>query len=116
MGNSLVIGQNGLEETDATITQEQLESLINYDVNMFYKKALNALATESLNLYKIFEVNDNGTPLHVSYEWVIYTFNMADEKTQSYFLNALDATIAEEKSVQEHFQKMAQLAVNAGNR
>ena len=116
LGNSLIIGQNGYEEVDAKIDIKQLQALINYDVNMFYKKALNALATENINLYTIFEVSDNGKPLHVSYEWVIYTFNMADEKTQSYFLNALDTTIAEEKSVQDHFQKMAQLAVNAGNR
>gem|GEM_PF-777371 len=116
LGTSLIIGQNGFEETDVKIGLEQLEALINYDVNMFYKKSLNALATEELNLYKVFEVTDNGKSLHVSYEWVIYTFNMADEKTQNYFLNTLDVTIMEEKSVQEHFQKMAQLAVNAGNR
>ena len=116
LGNSLIIGQNGYEEVDVKIDLAQLQALINYDVNMFYKKALNALATENINLYTIFEVSDNGAPLHVSYEGVIYTFNMADEKTQSYFLNALDTTIAEEKSVQDHFQKMAQLAVNAGNR
>ncbi len=116
LGTSLIIGQNGFEETDVKIGLEQLEALINYDVNMFYKKSLNALATEELNLYKVFEVTDNGKSLHVSYEWVIYTFNMADEKTQDYFLNTLDVTIMEEKSVQEHFQKMAQLAVNAGNR
>lgn len=116
MGKALIIGLNGYEETDAKIKQEQLSSLISYDVNMFYKKALNALAKEQLNLYTIFEVNDNGTPLHVSYEWVIFTFNMADERTQEYFLNSLDMTIIEEKSVAQTFQKMAQLAVNAGNR
>ena len=116
MGTSLILGQNGLEETDVKITQEQLQTLINYDVNMFYKKALNALATENINLYTIFEVIDNDAPLHISYEWVIYTFNMADKKTQEYFLNALNSVIIEKKSVQECFQKMAQLAVNAGNR
>ena len=116
MGKALVIGLNGFEECDTKISSQQLELLINYDVNIFYKKALNALAVENLNLYTIFEVSDNGEPLHVSYEWVIYTFNMADEKTQEYFLNALNTTIIEKKSVAETFQKMAQLAVNAGNR
>ena len=118
LGRSLIIGQNGYEETDVKITQEQLASLVNYDVNMFYKKALSALATENINLYNVFEVHDNASQnaLHVSYEWVIYTFNMADKKTQDYFLNALNTTIIEEKSIQEHFQKMAQLAINAGNR
>ncbi len=116
LGRSLIIGQNGFEETDVKITLEQLSSLINYDVNMFYKKSLNALATEDLNLYTQFEVSDNGEPLHVSYEWVIYTFNMADEKTQNYFINALDTTIIQKESVKEIFQKMAQLAINAGNR
>jgi hypothetical protein len=116
MGKALVIGLNGYEETDTKIGKEELDSLISYDVNMFYKKALNALAKENINLYTIFEVNDGGTPLHVSYEWVIFTFNMADERTQEYFLNALDMTIIEESSVAQTFQKMAQLAVNAGNR
>ncbi len=116
LGRSLIVGQNGFEECDAKISREQLSSLINYDVNMFYKKALNALAAEELNLYATFEISDNTQPLHVSYEWVIYTFNMADEKTQNYFLNALDTTIIKKESVKDIFQKMAQLAINAGNK
>lgn len=116
MGKALVIGLNGHEESNTKITQEQLTSLISYDVNMFYKKALNALAKDDINLYAIFELNDNQNPLHVNYEWVIYTFNMADERTQQYFLSELDSAIMSEGSVAETFQKMGQLAVNAGNR
>lgn len=116
LGKSLVIGQNGLEEVDAKIQQDELEKLVNYEVNPFYKKSLDSLALQEINLYKTFEVNDNDSKLVLNYEWVIYTFNMADVKTQNYFLIELDKTIDESKSIEEYFKKMAQLAVNAGNR
>ena len=116
LGKALILGQNGLEEVDVKIEGTDLSELISYEVNAFYKKSLDALAIENINLYKIFEVNENGSGLHVSYEWVIYTFNIADSKTQDYFLNELNKTILENRSVKEYFKKMAQLAINAGNR
>ncbi|MBU0631154.1 hypothetical protein KKA17_00770 [bacterium] len=115
LGESLILGQNGLEEVDVKIHENELEKLISYDINDFYKKALDSLALQDINLYKTFEVNDNDSRLLLNYEWVIYTFNMADVKTQNYFLIELDKIIDEQKSIEEHFQKMAQLAVNAGN-
>lgn len=116
LGKALIIGQNGLEEVDVKIVQDELEKLVNYEVNKFYKKCLDSLALQDINLYKTFEVDDNGSKLTLNYEWVIYTFNMADVKTQNYFLIELDKVIDEAKSIEEYFQKMAQLAVNAGNR
>ena len=116
LGKSLILGQEGLEEVDTKIDETQLAELINYEINDFYRHSLHALARENLNLYKMFEVKENENSLHVSYEWVIYTFNIADARTQDYFLNELTKVIEESKSVASYFQKMAQLAINAGNR
>ncbi|WP_345992402.1 hypothetical protein [Sulfurimonas sp. HSL-1716] len=116
LGKALIIGQNGLEEVDVKIQENELEKLIDYNINDFYKKALDSLALQDINLYKTFEVDDNGSKLSLNYEWVIYTFNMADVKTQNYFLIELDKIIDGSKSIEDYFQKMAQLAVNAGNR
>jgi len=116
LGKALILGQNGLEEVDVKIDDSELAKFISYDVNKFYKKSLDSLALQDINLYKTFEVDDNDSKLTLNYEWVIYTFNMADVKTQNYFLIELDKIIDESKSIEDHFQKMAQLAVNAGNR
>ena len=63
LGEALVLGNNGYEEVDATLTPAQLESMIRFDVSDFYKKALFLLAKTDENLYKAFYVEHNGSPL-----------------------------------------------------
>ena len=116
LGKALILGQNGHEEVDAKISVEELSALINYEVNKFYKEALKALSEQNINLYKLLALDNQGSPLHVSYEWVVYTFNIADLKTQEYFLSNLEKTLQNQESVETFFQKMGQLALNAANR
>jgi hypothetical protein len=112
IGEALLFGQNGMEDVDVTITQEELASLINYELPHFYKQALLLLAKSDVNLYKQFYVTKNSEKIALNGEWVLYTFNIADEATQKYFLNELAKVIDENKSVEAYLQKMAQLAMN----
>jgi hypothetical protein len=113
LGKALVLGVNGEEERDITIKEEELSKLINYDINDFYTKSLDALIQNEINIYKTFTLDDQGKPLDVNYEWVLYTFNMADDKTQQYFLDELYKHIQNKQDISEYFKKMAQLAINA---
>ncbi len=108
VGDALIIGQNGLEECDVTITEDEVKELLNYDLPQFYLDVLEVLSKTDVNLYKTFEVEKNSEKIALNTEWVLYTFNIADEKTKEYFLTELKKS--EEKFV--IIQKMAQLAMN----
>jgi len=114
VGNALIIGKNGQEEVDATIPHEELSTIINYDVPKFYKDVLALLSTTDINLYRNFSVTQNEEKISLSTEWVLYTFNIADEKTKEYFLTELTKALHSNKNVNEFMQKMAGLAINAG--
>ncbi len=114
LGDALIIGQNGLEEVDATIPQDTLKELINYDIPKFYQDTLALLSKSDVNLYRNFEVTKGAEKLSLNLEWVLYTFNIADDRTKEYFLNELQKVLDTKESVEEYIKKMAQLAINAG--
>lgn len=113
IGDALIIGKVGMEESDANIPTTQLQELLNHEVNAFYSDVLALLAQTDVNLYRTFEVQHAGEALHLNAEWVLYTFNMADERTQEYFINELQKSLDADEETFEYLKKMAQLAINA---
>ncbi|WP_297443327.1 hypothetical protein [Sulfurimonas sp.] len=113
LGDALVFGREAISDVDVKITQEELASLINPNINEFYKSVLELLAQSEMNLYRTFVVEKNGEKLALNAEWVLYTFNIADERTKEYFINELKKVLEADESVAEYIQKMAQLAMNA---
>jgi len=116
LGNALVVGQNGMEETDASIPAKELEALLDYKINGFYTETLALLSHSDINLYRLFELQKNGEPIALNIEWVLYTFNMADERTKAYFLDELKKAVDRGVDTLEHLKKMGQLALNAAQR
>ncbi|WP_345977905.1 hypothetical protein [Sulfurimonas sp. HSL3-7] len=113
LGNALIVGQRGMEEIDASIPAEELESLIDYEVNDFYRQTLALLSQSDINLYRSFVLQKEGEAIPLNIEWVLYTFNMADERTKEYFLNELKQTLEAGEDMLEKLKKMGQLALNA---
>lgn len=113
VGNALIVGKDGLFDTDASIEKDELESLISYDVTPFYREVLNLIKDTDINLYKIFEVTKEQEDIKLNTEWVIYVFNMADERTKEYFLDELQKAVETKKDITIHMQNMAILALNA---
>ena len=113
LGKVLIVGREGLEDTQAIIPQNELEALVSYEVPQFYSDVLDLISSENVNLYRVFSVDKKGEKIELNIEWVLYTFNIADEKTQDYFLNELKKVLESKDSVAQYMQKMAQLAVNA---
>lgn len=113
IGDALILGLKGFEETDITIKQDELQSLISYDVNNFYKQALRPVLDFEININDTLSVKDNDETMQINFEWVIYTFNKADKKTQHYFLDEMKKACTDKENTNQYFQKMAQLAVNA---
>ena len=114
VGDALIVGLNGMEEVDAIITKEELEELIEYEVNPFYSDTLLLLADHGeVNLYRSFHVSHGDQEIPLSIEWVLYTFNMADEKTKNYFITELMKAIDNGEDVVEFMKKMAGLALSA---
>lgn len=114
MGEALIIGKNGLEETDAYIPQSELQELLNFNIPQFYQNALKLLSQSDVNLYRSFEVTQGTEKLSLNLEWVLYTFNIADDRTKEYFLDELKKVLDANASVEDYIKKMAQLAINAG--
>lgn len=113
VGNALIIGREVFADVDVTIPKADLESLVNYDVPLFYKKTLDLIKDSDINLYKIFEVTKQEEDIQLNTEWVLYVFNMADDKTREYFLDELTKAVEAKKDITEYMQKMAILALNA---
>ena len=114
IGDALIIGLNGMEEVDAIIKEDELEELIDYELNPFYNDILLLLADHGeVNLYRSFNVEHNGESVALSIEWVLYTFNMADEKTKNYLITELMKSIDAGEDIVAFMQKMAGLALNA---
>ena len=113
VGEALIVGLMGMEESDANIPQDELTKLINYEVNEFYQDVLTLLAQSDVNLYRTFEVQQEGEALHLNAEWVLYTFDMADDGTKDYFIAELKKALATKDDITPYIQKMAQLAINA---
>ena len=114
VGDALIVGLNGMEEIDAVITPKELEELIDYELNPFYNDTLLLLADHGeINLYRSFNVEQKEESVALSIEWVLYTFNMADEKTKNYFITELMKSIDAKEDIVDFMQKMAGLALNA---
>jgi len=114
IGDALILGKEGLQESDVTITPEEVSALLRKDLNSFYKQALAELSTTDINLYRTFIARKADEKIALNCEWVLYTFNIADEKTQEYFLIQLQKTLQEGQDPQVYMEKMASLALNAG--
>ncbi len=115
LGDALVIGREGLEERDVTIKEEELSSLLVKEVSPFYKTVLELLVPTDLNLYRTFEVFKGSEKIALNIEWVLYTFNIADERTREYFINELKKSLENGESIVEYMQKMATLAMNVAS-
>ncbi|MEA2072789.1 MAG: hypothetical protein U9O86_04330 [Campylobacterota bacterium] len=113
LGDSLVHGRSGMEDRDVVIKKEELDSLINLDVNKFYLDVLELLATTEINLYRSFTVLRENEAIELNCEWVLYTFNIADERTQEYFITELQKVISADEDTEAYMKKMATLALNA---
>ena len=115
IGDALIIGQEGLSEKNVSISQKELESLVIHEINEFYKDVLSLLSSTDINLYRTFEVESPSEKIALNTEWVIYTFNIADERTKEYFLAELTKVLDAKESIEEYMKKMAGLAINAGS-
>lgn len=113
LGDALILGREDFNDTDARITADELKSLIITEVNDFYKEVLALISKTDVNLYRTFSVEKNGEKILLNIEWVLYTFNIADERTKEYFINELKKVLETKSDVSEYMQKMAQLAMNA---
>ncbi|WP_321777354.1 hypothetical protein [Sulfurimonas sp.] len=114
VGDALVLGQEDSFDSEITIPRNELETLINYEVPSFYIDALKLLKDSNINLYKIFEVTKEKEDIKLNSEWVLYVFNIADQRTKDYFLEELKKAIDAKVEMSEHMQKMAIMALNAG--
>lgn len=113
LGDALILGREDFNDADARITTDELKSLIITEVNDFYKEVLALISKTDVNLYRTFSVEKNGEKISLNIEWVLYTFNIADERTKEYFINELKKVLETKADVSEYMQKMAQLAMNA---
>lgn len=114
LGDALIVGKEAYTDLDATITKEELIPLIRTEVNEFYTEVLQHLAPTNINLYRTFQVKKDAQSLALNVEWVLYTFNIADDRTKEYFLNELQKALDAGENPEAYMQKMAGLALNAG--
>jgi len=114
VGDALILGRDSFEEVEATIPLKDLESVIKYELNDFYTNVLELLKTTDINFYRAFEVDANGQKLQLNTEWVLYTFNLADDKTKDYFIAELQKSIDAKDDVAEFMNRMAALAIRSG--
>jgi len=113
IGDALILGREDFNDTDVSIEQDEFSSLINYEVSTFYKDVLELLSSTDINLYRTFEVKKNSETITLNTEWVLYTFNIADDRTKEYFISELRTNIDSNANIEKFIQKMAQLAMNA---
>ena len=113
IGDALITGMSQTGDTDTSIPLKTLESLISYEVSRFYMDVLELIKTTDINLYRPFLTHKDAEEITLNTEWVLYTFNIADERTKEYFLNELKKALSSTKEVESFMQKMAELALNA---
>ncbi len=113
LGNALIVGRMDFEDKEVSIPLDELELLITYELSPFYIEVLELIASSDLNLYRTMEVQSENEKVSLNIEWVLSTFDMADEKTKAYFIKELTNTITAKASLEEYMNKMAGLALNA---
>ena len=111
LGNALITGTSSDADIDTNIPLETLEKLISYNIPEFYTNTFKILSQTDINLYRLFSVDKDDKKIELNIEWVLATFNIADERTKEYFLTELTKSL-ESKTTQEVLEKMAQLAIN----
>lgn len=114
IGDALVVGKEEYTDLDVTITKEELTSLVKTELNEFYTQVLDHLTPTDINLYRTFQVDKDTQTLALNVEWVLYTFNIADDRTKEYFLNELQKSLKAGENPEAYMQKMAGLALKAG--
>ncbi len=114
VGDALILGKEESFDSEVTIQQNELESLISYEVPSFYTDALKLLKKSNINLYRVFEVTQEKEDIKLNSEWVLYVFNVADQRTKEYFLDELKKALDAKTDIHDHMQKMAIMALNAG--
>ena len=112
VGDVLITGKSTLEDTDTTIPIEELKSLVSFEINEFYKNTFELLSKTDINLYRAFEVTQGDEKIQLNNEWVLYTFNMADDRTKDYFLTELEKSL-KTNDTEEFLKKMAGLAIKS---
>ena len=113
IGDALIFSRVEFNDEDVRITKAELESLMNYEINSFYTRVLELLSQTDINLYRVFTLKKESQELSLNTEWVLYTFNIADIKTQEYFIDLLSIVVNNKESVELFIQKMAGLALNS---
>lgn len=113
IGDALITGVAQENDVDTTIPIDTLQELISYDLPKFYQDTLSLLARTDINLYRPFVVTKDGEKINVTTEWVLYTFNIADDTTKEYFLSELTKSLNSTQEAESFIQKIAQLALNA---
>ena len=113
LGEVLIVGKDGLEDIEASIPQDELATLVSYEVPDFYQEVIELISSSNINFYRAFSVDKASEKIQLSIEWVLLTFNIADIATQNYFLTELKKAIDMDEDIAIFMQKMAQLAVNA---
>lgn len=111
-GKALVTGSDGLEDTNATIRSDVLEQISIFDLPDFYKNVLSLLPTE-FSFDETYEIEQGDFDEPVSAEWVLYVYNMADQKTQIYFITELENAIAKGETVHGYLKKMGEMAIKS---
>jgi len=112
LGAALITGISEHDNKEVSIPLPELNGLVSFEVSQFYTDSLEILSKTEMNLYKTFLVQKENEQIELNTEWVLYTFNIADEKTKEYFLNELQKSLGDNSS-QKLVEKMAQLAMNA---
>jgi len=115
LGDILILGRDDFNDTAVTIPQDELALLIDYNVNSFYSEVLSLISKSDINLYRTFDVEKKGEMVALNVEWVLYSFNIADDRTKEYFIDELKKALSSGVSVEAYMQKMAGLALNAMN-
>jgi len=113
MGVALIVGKSGVHESDVTISKEDLEKLTRFEMSSFYEEAFSLLGKSNINLYRPFDVKQGEQNIQISAEWVLFAFDMADERTKEYFLTELKKVIDNNEDVAAFVNKLGQLATNA---
>ena len=115
VGDALMVGRVDFEDMQVSIPKNELESLITFDLSPFYLEVLEFIVSSDVNLYRMMEVKSKNEKVSLNIEWVLSTFEIADERTRNYFINELKNAITANVSVEEYMKKMATLALNAAS-
>ena len=116
VGDVLITGQNGMEDSEVSIPTKDLELLLNYDVSPFYIEVLDLLSSSDLNLYRTYELIHKDENIQLNLEWLLHVFNMADDKTKDYFIDELKKVSDSKEMMEQHVYKMSGLALNAAGK